>query len=374
MYIRHRIIGKLHEKRAQILLPAVFLAPIFVLVIYLLFETAKVSMAKVRQQFALDNAAYTQISSISTYLNAVAYVSGPFPYRVLQSSMSDIQLDPRVRGGEKITVFDLFYKGGGFPSIGLEYETGQNPPPPAASVDWGFKYYDGDTVDENFPRSEWEKETPAAPQDDKAVPVMSKKLADEYYFEASSEGGAVGSIVSYVDTYARLGSIYKSQDYIYKEVSKNDVTFREAYYLNVNDCDRSECARQSAAQIRPFLDIRTKPFELNKIEFYASESNRRMGYHASAYPITFNSAELLNGEKLFQFAYLEPSTRNRLKTLARGLLLKQPFKLPRNHFNINLEQKYKPYVRNRIVLSCPRNSNNCVWPNPLPKYTVTLEP
>ena len=78
--------------------------------------------------------------------------------------------------------------------------------------------------------------------------------------------------------------------------------------------------------------------------------------------------------KLFQFAYLEPSSRSKLRTLARGVVLKQPFKLPKNHFNINLEQKYKPYVRNTAVLECPRAGNNCVWPNPLPKYTVTLNP
>ena len=61
-----KAVGKLKEKRAQILLPAVMLVPIFILVIYLLFETAKVSMSKVRQQFALDNAAYSQMSATST--------------------------------------------------------------------------------------------------------------------------------------------------------------------------------------------------------------------------------------------------------------------------------------------------------------------
>ena len=47
----------LSGRRAQVLLPAVMLAPIFMLLIYLLFETAKLSMSKVREQFALDNAA-----------------------------------------------------------------------------------------------------------------------------------------------------------------------------------------------------------------------------------------------------------------------------------------------------------------------------
>ena len=373
MHIYHQLVGKWHEKRAQILLPAVLLAPIFILVVYLLFETAKVSMTKVRQQFALDNSAYSQMSSVSTYLNAIAMVNGPLPYRVLQS-MEEVKVDPKSRGDDQITVFDLFYKGGGFPVIGPEYEKGLNPPPPAESTNWGLRYYDGEEVDENFPRSDWEKENPSPPPDDKPVPVMSKKMVDDYYFTADSDGQAVSSIVQYIETYARVGSIYKSQDYVYKEVSKNAVMFREAYYLNVNDCKRSECARQSSAQIRPFLDIRTIPFELAQIEFYAAEASRRIGASAGAYEIPFKAVELLNGEKLFQFAFLDPTSRSKLKTLSRGILLKQPFKLPRNYFNINLEQKYKPYVRNRVVLACPRGSNNCVWPNPLPKYNVKLEP
>ena len=54
------LVNKVRERRAQILLPSVLLAPIFILVIYLLFETAKVSNTKIRHQFALDNAAYSQ--------------------------------------------------------------------------------------------------------------------------------------------------------------------------------------------------------------------------------------------------------------------------------------------------------------------------
>ena len=61
--------------RAQILLPAVMLAPIFILVVYLLFETSKLSMTKVRQQFALDNATYAQMSVTSGYLNSLAQIN-----------------------------------------------------------------------------------------------------------------------------------------------------------------------------------------------------------------------------------------------------------------------------------------------------------
>ena len=379
MSVYHWTHQKLQDRRAQILLPAVLLAPIFILVVYLLFETAKVSMTKVRQQFALDNAAYSQVSAASTYLNAMAMVNGPLPYRVMQWYATDAEpLTPREPGNPKITIFELFYKGGGVPSIGPDYETGINKPPAAESNDWGLKYYAGDELDDDASRADWEKENPKLPPAEQEIPVVSKALVEKYYFPSQVQrsdeeyGLGVISFIQYLETYARVGSIYKSQDYVYKEVSKNAFMFREAYYLNVNDCKRSECARQSAAQLRQFLNLKAQPFGIDKIKIWFSDSGHL--FHAGAYDATFTASELFNGDKLFQFAYLDPASRSHLKGFSRGVLLKQPFKLPRNHFNINLEQKYKPYVRNRVVLSCPRAGNNCVWPNPLPKYSVTLEP
>lgn len=371
MKILRRCIWKLQDRKAQILLPSVLLAPIFVLVIYLLFETAKVSMSKVRQQFALDNAAYSQMSSASTYLNAVAMVNGPLPYRVMLYYANEA---PLLNASEKaqanglppqITIFKLFYEGGGIPAIGPDYETGVNPPPAAESIDWGLKYSSkADTPS----RRDWEKEKPAAPPSEHVV-MMSKDLLDNYYFPHTM---AIPVITQYLTNFAYVRSIYESQSYVYKEVSKNAIMFREAYYLNVNDCKRSECARQSASTIRQFTTLGTIPFEIPQLRFYISDSDKS-GVIGSAYHVDFNSRDLLDKD-LFQFAYLNPSSSSKLRTLARGVLLKQSFKLPRNHFNINLEQKYKPYVRTRVQLLCPRSSNNCVWPNPLPKYGVKLEP
>ena len=108
------------------------------------------------------------------------------------------------------------------------------------------------------------------------------------------------------------------------------------------------------------------------MKFYVAEESVRGS--ASAFGVDILAERDLQAPMLHQFAYLDGSTRSHLRMLGRGIALKQPFKLPRNYFNMNLEQKYKPYVRTRVQMSCPRNSNNCVWPNPLPKYTITLDP
>ena len=387
----------LHQRRAQILLPAVLLAPIFILIIYLLFETAKVSMSKVRHQFVLDNAAYSQVSAASTYLNAVALVSGPMAFRVwryygtAQHKLPAKANNPDTSGADgkdAITIFELFYRSGAVPSL-LNDEDGSdnNFRPPAEANDWQV-YYIKEHPDEKenanggsgksgddiiISREDWNKETPPA-IGDKTVRLISKNLVDNYHFPA---GGKLGIVVltEYLTTYSYLDSIYKSQDFVYKDTIKNMQMFREAYFLNVSTCKKADCARESAAKLRPFLNIGTKRQDIDKFEVFFTEGGPNKGdMHAGAQGTTLKATELLSGERLFQFAYLDPSSRGKLRSLQRGIMLKQNYKLPRNHFNINLEQKYKPYVRNKVVLSCPRNGNNCVWPNPLPKYSVTLEP
>ena len=371
-----KIIWKLKDRKAQILLPSVLLAPIFILVIYLLFEMVKVSATKIREQFALDNAAYSQMSSVSTYLNAVAMVNGPLPYRVML--YYDSQKIPATQTAKNsgmpdvISVFDVFYKGGGVPAIGPDYETGVNPPPAAESTNWGVQFYEGPYINQNAIRKGWEKEQPSIDiTGGDPVPIMSEELVKNYHLTQQPLG--LPAIVQYLQTYLTVGDIYGAQRYSYEQTSKNAIMYREAYFLNVRNCKRADCARQSASKIRQFVDLKTTPVELNKLMVYLSDSDGPGTAHGGALALPLESKDW-GGKPLFQFAYVDPSSRTKLRTLARGIMLKQNYKLPANHFNINLEQKYKPYVRNEVVLSCPRNNNNCVWPNPLPKYSVTLNP
>lgn len=354
----------LRNKKAQILLPAVLLIPLFVLVIYLLFETVKVSMTKIRQQFALDNSAYSQMSSASTYLNAVAMVNGPLAYRVMRTL--DTPLQPKQTSNNKtpMTLFDIFYQAGAVSSVGPDHgdQAIRNKGPNAASTDWDLKFYK-DT------RKSWEKEDPTEGGEEGRYVLTSEKIADDYFFDATTIG--LAGIKEYLSIYIRLGDVYTPQDYVYKDVIKSSRLFREAYFLNTKDCNQLDCAKESANILEKF-ELRTKPFYIDKVRFYMSESTS-YGSHSRSYPLDLEITKLTSGP-LFQFAYLQPDSRSKLRTLANGVTLKQNFKLPLNHFNINLTEKYKPYVRNVVALECPRGNNNCVWPNPLPKYSVRLAP
>ncbi len=372
----HTVQHTLHNRRAQLLLPAVLLLPLFVLVIYLLVETTKVSIAKVRHQFALDNAAYTQMTTVSLFLNAVGLLNGPLPYRVLVTYDTKLK---QVEGRElpdylkarqnNLTVYDLFFKAGAVPTIAPDYEWGHNDPPAPASTDWGVHYAQYENMAEEYNREGWEKETPASLGDEEVV-VMNEDIVKTHYI--ASNQVALPAIKAYLNTYVQVGDTYNLQENLYKRLIKNAGIFREGYFLNVDDCRKDECARQSASRLVNYLSIPLKRQEADKLLVYVS-SSEMAGAHGGSIPIHLTMTEM-GASPLFFFAYVTPTGRSRLRTLRRGVSLKQEFPLPTNHFNINLDTKYKPYVRNQVILSCPRSNNNCVWPNPLPKYNVTLRP
>ncbi len=355
------------NNRAQILLPAVLLAPIFILVIYLLFETSKVSMYKIRNQFALDNAAYSQMSSLTVYLNALAYTNGNMPYRVMKSYNSEF-LSPKGHAGEKgqLTVFDVFYQAGAFPALGPDHGVGagNNPNPDPKSDDWNYAYYQG-------VRKNWAKELPSESPDEEGRYVLtSKKIADSNFFPSTTIG--IPSLKQYITVYLLLGQIYQSQTFSFQDTSRDARMFREAYYLNSPSCkNQSNCARESASTISQYLKVAAKPFEIDKVRAYFSEDIGTT--MTDAYPIDLDMSTDVKS-KLFQFAYLEPSSRDRLKKLRNGINLEQKYQLPLNNFDINLTFKYKPKVRTQVGVQCPRGSNNCVWPNPLPKYSIRMKP
>lgn len=362
----------LHSRQAQILLPAVMLAPIFILVIYLLFETSKLSMTKVRQQFALDNAAYAQMSTASTYLNATAMVNGNLPYRVMRTMNTPLTAKKTSTMTDKLTVFDVFYRAGAFASSGPDHAEKAivNPIPAAESNDWDFQYY-------GTKRKNWMKEEPSDANEDmeksekeggQYYVLSDKEIADNYFFSATK--GGLDQIKNYLTIFIRTGSIYASQNYVYKDTVKKSRMFREAIFLNTKDCRKSECGQQGAAVLNRF-ELKTVPFEIERGRFYVTADYQGSSYHSGAYPIDLDFNSIIK-TKLFQFAYLDASSRSRLKQLARGVTLKQKYVVPENRFNINVTARYQPYVKNTVYVTCPRSGNNCLWPNPLPKYSVKV--
>ena len=366
----------LHTSRGQILLPSVLLVPLFILVVYLLFDLTNLSMTKVQHQYALDNAAYTQMTTVSSYLNSMAMINGPSLYRVMIGYKDDKieAIDPTRTQPEN--VFNLFYKAGAFPSVGQDHENGGTNNPSAESVDWDVDYYpkkfvrDGEKgVVDDPGHKKWMVPHPKLPGKDAVVIINSELIKNAKL----TMDATVEKIAEYLKWVFYLGSIYDNQTYSYDQLTRNAYMFREGYFVNTGTCKPADCAKQSARVFAPYLKIRVKPFDVNKVRAYFNDWAEGRGVHEPI-PFDLTSEDLKAGRDMFLFSYLTPESVSLLRKLDYGIVLKQPYKTRKNHFKQNLDQKYKPYTRVKVMLQCPRKGNNCVWPNPLPKYSVLLRP
>ena len=70
--------------RGQLAIPFLFVFPSIFLFLFLIIETAKLSRQKIRHQFAIDTAAFLEMSNYSDLLNNSAYVNGAFPQSLFE--------------------------------------------------------------------------------------------------------------------------------------------------------------------------------------------------------------------------------------------------------------------------------------------------
>lgn len=373
---------QINAKRGQILLPSVLLVPIFILVVYLLYDLTNLSLTKVQHQFALDTAAYAQMSSVSSYLNSMAIINGPSLYRVMleskQQRVSYIVKDLP----DPENVFNLFYKAGLFPSVGKDHENGSEANPAPESIDWDVAYYPNPIPkDEKYPNllddpghSQWMVPHPSKLDDNKLVAMMNRDLVKNSQL---SYDQVLDAMYEYLKWDFYVGNIYTNLTYSYKQLVNNAYIFRAGYFANMipGTCDIKNCGSQSAKLIMPYLKIAVEPYEVKKMLLYLPVWREGFQGAYDPYPFVFDVKDYSQlTQDVFMFSHLNPKSLSLLQKLDRGVGLKQSYKTGANHFNKNLNLKYKPMVHTTVYLQCPRKGNNCVWPNPLPKYSIFLRP
>lgn len=344
------------NKKAQIVLPALLLIPTILLVIYLLFETTKVSKEKIRHQFALDTSSFVEMTSLSTYLNATAYVNGAFPFRLFRDffEANNPQLKPEEYSGnssnlQPVSLYDYYYQAGAFPAM-----SDYNSSPKATDTKWDLHYY-GDT------RKEWEKDIPKV-DDDKFYPINSEELAKTHqaYWD-------VEILQLYFMVYYYLGNIYEDQKKVYERLVKDNEFFRKGYYYNTGNCSLSECGKEGAQKLKNYF-IKTEPLYISKVSIFYKQQNGQ----EQEIQLDLKEKQLMGG-KIFQLAYLAKGSKEKMRELYKGIDITQRFTLSNNTFNINL-MKYNPRVHTKIAIQCTNESNNCVWPAPTSKYQVRQYP
>ena len=383
-----RFINCLKNKKAQIVLPAILLIPTILLVIYLLFETAKLSRFKIRNQFALDSAAFIELTSYSNFLNAVAYTNGAFPFRVFRENMVErIEKEEDTEGETYITYYDLFYQAGAFPAMG-EGNMNANPKENAGKWELQYKEAPSDSQEdmakgEGRPKN-WNTENPKV-HDDWEYGVNSSRLVKEYKYlyipEAQNENqqgenpdeednGIFAPISFYIVAYKMFENIYEAQKKVYERLTKDGEFFRKSFYYNSSSCKLSQCGKEGVKALKDYgLGLET--VRLNNMDWYY----RVQGGESDPGKIVFKADDdkYKKFMPLYQFSYLDRITRGKMKKMYTGVDIREPIVPPDNYFRVNVK-KYAQKLHVRAALQCTNESNNCVWPNPTPKYQVRLFP
>jgi len=372
--------GKNRTRGGQILIPSLLIIPSLLLFVYLLFETTKISREKIRQQFAVDSAAFIQMGDYTNLLNRTAYVNGAFPYRIFKEAYECPPETPlqMAAGSGETCPFDMLYAAGAFPKHKNDTK-GAQPVPLDDKKKWEIEF--DNSVRPEFtsnPTSKVDKPLFALITEDQGVKIMLEW------------GTAIGYYKFYAQVYSLLGSVEESQWTVFDRLTESFNFFRKSYYLNANTADcvsnPQTCGNDGLYSSGGFYNNKlTKGNNFfmhytQKILFYAKVFT---GASLPPYYLGKTNPPMdmtsMSPEGLFQLATVTDSA---LDKLGNGLDVYQGWDAPKNYFNVNFniiakcKETGRPCVHALITTQCPQlaSGNNCVWPNPTPKYQTRLYP
>ncbi|HBE87638.1 MAG TPA: hypothetical protein DDW67_00650 [Elusimicrobia bacterium] len=374
------------RRAGQVLIPSVFMIPTLFLFVYLLFETAKISREKIRQQFAVDSAAFIQMGDYTNFFNRTAYVNGAFPYRIFKEAFECPTLAPgtdhvyqRSQGTGDVCLYDMMYDNGVIPKYSGDSARQVEPEPLDNEPKWTIGYKD--TL-----RPGINDLQPGDSLDDRLILITQNQ--GQYIMIFWNE--ASGFVYKfYAQVYTLLGSVQESQYTVFKRLTENFNFFRKSYYLNASppECvsNPASCGEQGiTAGANNFRSRRISKSDGNfamhfiqKIKFFCKKPVSGL----PPYQLVETPDIDMPSPGLFQVASVDKGT---LRQLGQGVEIFQGWNAGGNYFNVPLDtlvscqETGRPCVHARVATQCPAmwggGGNNCVWPNPTPKYQTRLYP
>ncbi|MFH1723844.1 MAG: hypothetical protein ABII00_04385 [Elusimicrobiota bacterium] len=366
--------------RGQIAIPSLFVLPTLFLFVYLSFETAKISREKIRHQFALDAAAFIEMTNYSDFLNRSAYVNGAFPQRIFYEGFYNTCIEKKNNtsgdcGGKGDRLYTILFKNGAFP------KTDQAPPDaPLDSYPRWFLRFGGTGQSKN---------NNAPDMGGGRLDLLTMQDALDYWL---SWDDAQDIYKLYVQIYQLLGSVEDAQYSVFKRLTNGHNFFRKSYWLNTNDSIGA--AFEGAAYFDAY-SFSPKPYCVQELMIVGNKptSNPFQPYilYAPQSPIQMPStiSDCQPSSGLFQMEAIPDSHLDNMRTQhppgsrfgfnLPGYPVVQHWgqdTLGRNYFNVNFMNKVR----------CPDGAGGpCVhataavlggrlWPDPTPKFQTRLYP
>jgi hypothetical protein len=382
---------RLARRGGQILLPSLLVIPSLLLFVYLLFETTKVSREKIREQFAIDSAAFIQMGDYTNLLNRTAYVDGAFPYRIFKEAYDCPNPEKPLQYtgiSGQICPFRILYEAGDIPKYANDVEGTM---PDDSVFNNGSQWQIGF---DPAARPEFAKN----PNKDASKPLLTLITSKQGVYNPDNVGSDVmlewgtasGYFKFYSQVYALLGSVEMSQYTVFDRLTQNFNFFRKSFYLNANTAycvsNPQACWEDGLGGGGGFLNNRISKGGnffmdyVQKIYFYAKLfTGGSLPPYTPMHTVPAMDMTKMAPEGLFQLATVNDDI---LKTLGNGLEVSQGWDVPSNYFKVDLNTLGKcsgmnrPCVHATIATQCPQlaNGNDCVWPGPTPKYQTRLYP
>ncbi|MFH2202309.1 MAG: hypothetical protein ABIJ96_04300 [Elusimicrobiota bacterium] len=395
----------LRGQRGQLLIPFLLVVPSLLIFIFLVIETAKLSREKIRHQFAVDAAAYIEMSNYTELLNQAAYVNGAYPKRLFEEAFHDICIQTRMStqgtlpnhcgGVQGDRLYEILRHNGAFPADEGGGGTIDEEPT------WKFKYSEKEE-DRNQP----EPNLGAEP-----FRLITKANSDHYRLTFDD---ATNIFNLYWHIYKRLGGISESQYEIFCNLTGANGCavsdgrhrfYRKSYWLN--SADPSEHADDGVRWfqepayagfdltmhcIQQMLIYGIKPSDDPFKAFETHVPSQLIGGVKTVKPIDMPAMVLRcqPAQGLFQLVTVKDDDIENLKKEHAG----SPWPgypvtqhwdidrdlLSRNYFNIDFHEEVKcrggggPCVHATVGVANPSEEGLGLWPNPTPKFHTRLYP
>ena len=374
----------LRGRRGQIAIPALFVLPSLFLFVYLLFETAKLSREKIRHQFALDSAAFIEMTNYSDFLNRSAYVNGAFPQRIFYEGFYNTCIEKKNNtqgdcGTQGDRLYNILYKNGAFP------RTDQAPPDQGLDEHphWFLQFGGSGSGKNNNPPD----------MGSGRLDLITMQDALDYWL---SWDDAQDIYKLYVQIYQLLGSVEDAQFSVFKRLTSDHNFFRKSYWLNTNDA--IDAGEQGASYFPPSsYQFNPKPYRIQEIMIVGNKPTNNpfqpyVQWGPSSpvqMPSTIAGCQPTSG--LFQAEAIPQAELNNLASphapgsqfglVLPGLPVFQNWGrgiIDKNYFNVNFMNTVDcpgatggtgPCVHATISLS-----GGHLWPNPTPKFQTRLYP
>jgi hypothetical protein len=364
------------NQRGQIAIPALFVLPSLFLFLYLIFETAKVSREKIRHQFAVDSAAFIEMTNYSDFLNRSAYVNGAFPQRIFHEGFYNTCIEKKNNtqgdcGTDGDRLYDILYKNGGFPRTDQ-----RTPDQPLDSDPVWYLRFGGSGAGKNQVNPNLGSGR---------LNLLTMQDALDYWISWSD---AQDIYKLYVQIYQLLGSVEDAQYSVFKRLTADHNFFRKSYWLNTNDPINDAYDGASGFERYAF---EPHPHCVQEIMIYGNKptNNAFQPYQIWApnspiqMPSTISGCEPTSG--LFQ---LEAIDENHLRNMRiqhpdsnwPGYPIIQHWDTNRaalasNYFNVDFHKVVRcqdgggPCVHATVALAGGK-----LWPDPTPKFQTRLYP